>query len=174
MELDVPGTSPPVPAAPSGLIASADGAQINLTWADNSTNEVNFLIERSTDGVNFTLIGAVTFAVTNFTDQNISPGTTCFYRVRAGNAGGYSGYSGIASAPLAFNAVYQSSGNLILSGFGGGAANPYYVLTSTNVGLPLAQWQLVATNNFGALGDFSITNAIEPGTPQLFYRVRLP
>lgn len=174
VELDVPGTSPALPAAPSGLIATATGSQINLTWTDNSTNEVNFLVERSADGVNFTLIGAVTFAVTNFTDSNISAGTTYFYRVRAGNAGGYSAYSGIASAPLTFQTVSQSGGNLILSGFGGSATSPYYVLTSTNIGLPTAQWQSVATNNFGALGDFSVTNAIDPGASQIFYRVRLP
>jgi len=174
VELDVPNTSPVIPATPGDLTASASGSQINLTWTDNSTNEVNFLIERSTDGVNFTLIGAVTSGVTNFAGQNISPGSTYFYRVRAGNAGGYSSYSGIASAPLAFSTVYQSEGHLVLNGFGGAAAGSYDVLTSTNAGLPLPEWQPVATNHFGLLGEFSITNAINPGTPQLFYRLQLP
>ena len=82
VELDIPNTAPAAPVAPDNLTAGIAGSsQINLTWTDNSTNEVNFLIERSTDGVNFSLIGAVTFAVTNFTDPNISSGTTYFYRV---------------------------------------------------------------------------------------------
>ena len=86
--------------------------------------------------------------MTNFTDPNISSGTTYFYRVRAGNAAGYSAYTQIASAPLAFSTAYQSGSNLVLSGFGGAAGNVYYILTSTNVSLPVAQWQRVATNYF--------------------------
>ena len=107
IELDIPTTSPAIPAAPDNLTANATDSQINLVWTDNSTNEVNFLIERSIDGTNFTLIGAVTFAVTNFADRTISPGMTYLYRVRARNAGSDSAYSKIASAPLAFDAVHQ-------------------------------------------------------------------
>jgi rhamnogalacturonan endolyase len=175
VELDIPNTAPAAPAAPNNLTAATAGSsQINLVWMDNSTNEVNFLIERSTDNVNFTLIGAVSFAVTNFTDLNILSDTTYFYRVRAGNAAGYSAYTQIASAPLAFRPAYRSGGNLVLSGFGGATSNAYYLLTSTNASLPVAQWQRVATNYFESSGGFSITNVVDPGTAALFYRIQLP
>jgi rhamnogalacturonan endolyase len=175
VELDVPGTSPAIPAAPSNLIASANGAQINLAWTDNSTNEVNFLVERSTDDVNFTLIGAVTAGITNFPDNSFSSGVTYFYRVRAANPGGNSNYSNVAAAPpLAFNAAFQSGGNLIFNGGGGAPANTYYVLVSTNASWPLAQWTRIATNQFDANGNFSVTNTINSGVPQQFYLLQLP
>jgi hypothetical protein len=154
-------------------LRNATGSQINLAWTDNSTNEVNFLIERSIDGTNFTLIGAVTFAVANFADQTISPGVTYFYRVRARNPGGNSAYSQIASAPLAFDAVHQSGNNFVFDGFGGAASNTYYVLTSTDLNLILPRWQRATTNQFGSIGDFSVTNVVSPETPQLFYRLQL-
>ena len=45
------------PAAPTNLAATLQaGPQVRLTWRDNATNESGFVIERSTDGVNFTQI----------------------------------------------------------------------------------------------------------------------
>ncbi len=49
-----------VPAAPTSPTATAaSNVQINLSWVDNSDNEVNYKVERSTDGVNFTEIATV-------------------------------------------------------------------------------------------------------------------
>ena len=174
VELDLPNTPLAIPAAPGKLNANAKGSEIDLTWVDNSTNEVNFLVERSSDGVNFTLIGAVTENITNFIDQNIFPGTTFFYRVLAVNPGGRSTYTAVASAPLAFSTAAWSGGNFVLSGFGGANGNPYTVLTSTNVLLPVEQWQPVATNYFGSGGSFSVTNLVVPGATETFYRLRRP
>jgi len=67
------------------------------------------------------------------------------------------------------------SGNqLVLSGIGhpGGT---YWVLASTNAAVPISQWTRVATNAFDPVsGQFSITNIVTPGSPQLFYRLRSP
>jgi len=99
VELDIPNTGPALPAAPAGLVATNNGSsRIDLAWADHSTNEINFLIERSWDNLNFTLIAALATDTTNYSDNALSPGTTFFYRVRAGNSSGYSAYSGVASA----------------------------------------------------------------------------
>jgi rhamnogalacturonan endolyase len=55
VQLDYPNTGPSLPAAPSNLIAKfITSSQIYLAWADNSTNEVNFLLERSTDTLSYT------------------------------------------------------------------------------------------------------------------------
>jgi rhamnogalacturonan endolyase len=62
-------------------------------------------------------------------------------------------------------------GNLVLSGSGGVNGWPYYVLASTN--LTTAQWTSVATNQFDAAGNFTVTNAINPNFPQTFYRLQL-
>jgi hypothetical protein len=86
-----------VPAAPSNLKATAAAAnQINLAWTDNSSNESGFLIERSTDDVNFTQIGSVAADVTSYSDTGLTTGTTYYYRVRAYNASGDSAYSNTA------------------------------------------------------------------------------
>jgi hypothetical protein len=50
----------------------------------------------------------------------------------------------------------------------------YLVLTSTNLTLPLADWNIIATNPFGPGGGFSFTNAISGSVPNLFYLLEAP
>ena len=46
------------PAAPTNLVATVCAfSQINLRWQDNSSNETNFLVMRSTDNKNWSQIG---------------------------------------------------------------------------------------------------------------------
>jgi hypothetical protein len=89
-----------LPAAPSGLTATASATQINLTWTDNSTNETGFSIERckGTTCTNFAQIASVSMNVTTFSNTGLSKRTTYRYRVRAYNAAGNSAYSNIALA----------------------------------------------------------------------------
>ncbi|MBO0699362.1 MAG: fibronectin type III domain-containing protein, partial [Zavarzinella sp.] len=93
---------PSVPAPPDGLTATASGTTVNLTWADHSTNETGFVLERATDS-GFTA-GFTSFnlgpGATSYTDTDLTPGTTYFYRVKAVNAAGSSGYSNTASVTL--------------------------------------------------------------------------
>jgi phosphodiesterase/alkaline phosphatase D-like protein len=91
--LDVP------PAAPTGLTAATISAtQINLNWADNANNESGYLVERSTDGVNFTQIANLGANVTSYSNTGLTPATQYYYRVRATNSAGNSGYSSTATA----------------------------------------------------------------------------
>ena len=61
--------------------------------------------------------------------------------------------------------------NLILRGFNGVNAQPYYTLTSTNIAQPSNQWTPVATNVLTTDGAFTITatNAVNPGATRAFY-----
>ncbi|HJP90598.1 MAG TPA: hypothetical protein VJ875_01500 [Pyrinomonadaceae bacterium] len=90
----------PRPAAPSALTA-ANGqgkGSVILNWADNSTNEDNFLIERSTSlSGGFIQIATVAANTRSYTDNTAFRKTTYFYRVRAANVGGKSSYSNVAS-----------------------------------------------------------------------------
>ncbi len=87
------------PAAPSSLAASAaSSSAINLTWVDNSNNETGFNIERSLDGISFTPLVSVGANVTAYSDSSLTPSTTYWYRVNAGNASGPSAWSNTASA----------------------------------------------------------------------------
>jgi fibronectin type 3 domain-containing protein len=77
------------PAAPSNLKASAvSKTQINLTWRDNSTNETNFVVERSSDGIAFTPIATLASNITSYGDGAVAPRRRYYYRVKAQNAAG--------------------------------------------------------------------------------------
>jgi subtilisin family serine protease len=93
--------APQPPAAPSNLVATAASrSQINLTWADNSSNETAFQIQRcrNSNCSNFATIATVGPNVTSHSNTGLSARTTYRYRVRATNAAGSSAYSNIASA----------------------------------------------------------------------------
>ena len=83
------------PSAPGSLnAASASATQINLTWTDNSDNETGFKIDRSPDGTsNWTAIYTTTVNATSYANTGLTCDTAFYYRVRAFNAGGDSGYS---------------------------------------------------------------------------------
>jgi len=89
----IPATTP---ATPTGLWARSpsppDGVQ--LSWYDSSNNELNFIIERKS--FSFPIweeIGGTMQNVSWYFDENLQPGETYWYRVRAWNPIGYSSYS---------------------------------------------------------------------------------
>ena len=88
------------PAAPSALTVvngQGKGSAI-VNWIDNSNNEENFLLERSTSlSGGYVQIAALSANARSYTDNTLFRKTTYFYRVRAGNSGGKSGYSNVAS-----------------------------------------------------------------------------
>jgi titin len=87
-----------MPTAPSGLAATAvSGTQVNLNWADNSTNETGFRLYSSTDGVNWVLMAEVAANTTAFNWYGAVPGTSYHFRVTAYNADGESAVSNTAS-----------------------------------------------------------------------------
>jgi hypothetical protein len=90
-----------VPGAPSGLLAAASPtltSEIDLTWTNAGGNATAVLIERSADGASFTQIAGVGAAVSSYASIGLAAGTRYYYRVRAQNSAGYSGYSNVADA----------------------------------------------------------------------------
>jgi hypothetical protein len=85
------GAGAGVPLPPTDLSATASVNAIVLTWDDNSDNEVNFQVERSSGAEAFTQIGTPTAAT--FSDTDVAPLGSYIYRVRAVNAVGASPYS---------------------------------------------------------------------------------
>jgi autotransporter-associated beta strand protein len=73
-----------------------------------------------------------------------------------------------------FNAVNAGTSGLAMTGSGGQAYGPYYVLGSTNITLPLNLWTRIVTNQFDGGGNFSFTNTLNPGAPQFFYQIYIP
>ncbi len=69
--------------------------------------------------------------------------------------------------------TFQLSGNkYILSGISGEANAHYYLLASTNIGLPLPLWTIIATNSFDGSGNFVFSNTVSPTAPRTFYRLQ--
>ncbi len=88
-----------VPNAPTNLFAVASSTGTSsfaaLFWTDNSSNEIGFNVERSLDGVNFSLL--TTRTVANYNDFAVSAGNTYYYRINAYNAAGNSAYTTVKS-----------------------------------------------------------------------------
>lgn len=106
-------TPAPTPAAPSALAASAaSSSQINLSWSDNSSNETGFKVERATSSAGpWGQVG--TTPASSYSDAGLAGSTTYWYRVRAYNTSGDSGYSNSASATTSASTTAPAApGNL--------------------------------------------------------------
>jgi len=98
------------PEPPNNLnIASSGLGQITLEWVNNENNSTNTLIERSdNDDKNFRLIDEIFPEIATYTDRNIIPGLTYFYRVKSKNdcnfeTGSYSNTIGAVSSDIITN-----------------------------------------------------------------------
>jgi len=93
-------TFPTPPNAPGNLLATTvSNTQIKLTWKDNAANEDSFRIERRPGAAGvFKRIAVLAANANHFTDAGLSANTVYFYRLRASNKGGFSGYSNEAEA----------------------------------------------------------------------------
>jgi uncharacterized delta-60 repeat protein len=91
--------TPSVPGAPTALAASpVSPNSIGLSWQDNLNNENGFIIERSTDGVTFSQVTSLNANATSFSDLGLTASTQYYYKIKAFNSTGESGYSNTASA----------------------------------------------------------------------------
>jgi uncharacterized protein (TIGR02145 family) len=85
------GNTTVVPLPPTFLSGDvASKTQINLSWMDNSTNEIGFKIERKTGAGNYVIVGTTDLDITNFSDNGLTSGTTYVYRVYSYNSAGIS------------------------------------------------------------------------------------
>jgi autotransporter-associated beta strand protein len=78
----------------------------------------------------------------------------------------------VSALPPNIAQVSPAGTNLVFNGANGTPNWTYYVLMSTNLALPAAQWTRLATNPFDSNGSFSFTNAVNAGLPEMFYRVQ--
>ncbi len=137
------------PSAPTNLVAAMSGPfQINLVWSDTSTNESEFLLERSLNGINFSALDSVPGNTTAYSDVGLSPNTTYHYRLRGTNLAGASPYSNIANATTSTNAP-------TLTWRGDGVNNFWDIATSAN-------WRDGATPTL--YGDTSLVTLDDSGS----------
>ena len=89
-----------VPAAPTNLTATTiSDDQIRLTWQDNANNETAFVLEARTPITAYQELSPLIPAnSTTAVVFNLEPGVTYFFRLKARNGSGDSGYSNEAFA----------------------------------------------------------------------------
>jgi hypothetical protein len=94
------------PRAPSNLQVTSvvrhddNRDDVTLAWmCNNAYTAQGFLVQRSTDGVNFTTVASLPVTTTTFTDQKVGPGAF-YYRVLSFNAQGQSRPSNTATAEV--------------------------------------------------------------------------
>jgi hypothetical protein len=75
------------PSPPANLVAQAlSPMQVYLSWQDNSSNELGFVVERATSLAGpWTQIATVGANTTSYTDPTAAPSTAYYYRVGAFN-----------------------------------------------------------------------------------------
>lgn len=91
-------------------------------WWDDVKDEGQYYIERSLDGTNYTLLAFVKENVVRFKDVRVDEGVSYYYRVKAENWVGASGYSvvgpftiGFTSAPSApYGLTAKKQGNSVV------------------------------------------------------------
>jgi hypothetical protein len=83
------------PGTPSNYYLQTANRQNYLSW-NISAGATSYTVERSLDGVNYTVLASPT--ATNYTDESVSIGTQYWYRVTANNTDGSSNYTTAQSA----------------------------------------------------------------------------
>lgn len=168
---------------PTNLVTIAiSNSQVNLTWTDNSSNEIGYTVERRIGSGSYTVIANLIANSTTYTDSGLTSGTAYTYRVLAlGNGSNItsSGYSGEASATTSgstSSGVLTTPGNLV--------ANP---ASTTQVNLTWIDYasgesgyiveRAVGSGSFSVLGYLSANSQSFPDTGLIYnttysYRVQ--
>lgn len=82
------------PTTPTNFkVLQATSNSIQLEWGDASNNERAFRLERSSDGMTWTMVNMIGANATTYTDTDLYPVTSYFYRLRAENSKGNSTYT---------------------------------------------------------------------------------
>ncbi|MEM7222104.1 MAG: M6 family metalloprotease domain-containing protein [Pseudomonadota bacterium] len=131
------GTPATPPAAPSDLTVASVGTDfVQLTWADNATDELGFQLERRPQGTSsWTLIADLPANSQGYSDTNLPSGASFDYRVRAYSGAGDSAYDGPVGATTTAPSIPAAPSGLSAA-----------AITGTRVDL---SWGDAATNENG-------------------------
>lgn len=80
----------------------------------------------------------------------------------------------VALVPPGTVTATASGGQIILSGSGASPGGSFHVLSTTNLLMPLANWNTAASGNFNNSGSFNLSQPVSSGVPQMFYKIVVP
>ncbi len=143
-----------IPAAPTGLAATAGNAQVSLSWTA-STGAASYAVYRgTTSGGETQLASGVTTA--GYTDTGVSNGTTYYYKVAAVNPSGTSGLSSEVSAtPQALPGVSSLSPT-------SGLVATSVTITGTNFGVMQGTSAVTFNGTAATPTSWSATSIVAP------------
>jgi hypothetical protein len=141
------------PNAPTNLIATGVSPfQLNLQWHSTSTNETGFAIERKVGaGGSYQEIGGTTSGITNFSDSTVFYTNQYFYKIKAENYFGQSGYSTEISPPVVSLTLLST--------------NAYIMVGSTNLLIVQAVDADSSINRLAIANTFQMNTVIGTSTP---------
>ena len=130
-------------------------------------------------GVSFNPIsvtGAGTSTLTVSTTTSTPPGEYALSLIGTSAGLAHTNTVGLVITPAPrprIASIILSSTALTISGSNGPTNGTYYVLSTTNLALPISQWKVKATNMFNDGGNFSFTNSPIPAAAQSFFLLEL-
>jgi len=148
--------------APSGLIATAAGTAVSLTWVNKDSSATGYVILRSGDNVSFTSIGQInSVSSVTFVDANVVAGKAYYYEVKALNAATTSAPSNVAAvttgapnSPSSISIVSRFGNELVITATG---ANDSVSLMQSGSTLTITANGQTLTNTVPAAGIFIYT-----------------
>jgi hypothetical protein len=160
--------------AATGLNAVDHARNTDITvphWVRLVRNGNSFTGFRSGDGANWTQVGSSTNILMN--NEALVGLAVTSHDDAVLNTSAFSSVSAPTPRPILTGCALNGT-ELVVSGSNGVAGWKYYVVASTNLSTPLANWARVATNQFNANGGFAFTNIATSGMPQQFFSLQMP
>jgi fibronectin type 3 domain-containing protein len=148
------GAPAQAPNAPANLSAQAlSGSAVELNWTDSSVSPnfaSNYVIQDSTNNVNFATVANAGQQSTSYTVTGLSPSTTYYFRIAGSNSAGTSAYSGVANTTTTAQTGTTPTAPVGLSGTPAGPSSVYL------------NWNNTASNETG----FTVTRATDTNFTQ--------
>lgn len=153
----------------------SDGAVVGYYFGQDGTAHGFLYYDRNYTTLDIPGAGASAFQGTYV--HGISGNTVVGWYLNGDSAYGFTATVVLpTSNQLSISGISLSGANLVLNGLNGVSGTTNYVLTSTNLALPLSDWTRASTNVLSSTGNFiiTITNTVAPSVPQRFYILQSP
>ena len=153
--------------APSNLSAAgASSSQVNLSWTDNSTDEIGFTFAFDTNSglTNPTYVYAGGVNTTSYLHTGRAPATTYYYKIKAeGNPdSAWTAVTGATTAPSGLTATAPSNSEIDLTWTGNGSNSAvigYTYALATNASFTGATYHWVAGNGSASAAQTALGTA---------------
>jgi hypothetical protein len=164
------------PSAPTGLVATnISSSQNNLSWTDNSSNELGFKVYRALNNGSFSQVATTTQNAVTYSDTGLTPDQYYSYYVAAYNSAGQSNsstssaitYNSVPSAPSGLTA-YTASADTLLTWTDNSINEDGFSVERSSDNITFSQIA-TTTRSFGGTVTYTDTGS---GASVYYYRVQ--